>query len=529
LKHRLPIGILLTIVTTTALLGGIDILSSRPGTGPSELAEASQSIPRYAGPSLDPGWGTGPPPPDQGVAIVAGRSLTNDPCRHSWGKPRCGAVYWDPPVNNRPATLSVEIDPPTPREGQPVTFTFAWSDEDADVPSFSFCDGYSACGQVSATGSCPTEPTGPWSPPAVRRGQGRFVQTVVYPESGVFHWSAGLETTSSSYQEFRAANPCFTLPDPYASQTALLRPIIVVPPSWPREPLENDLAFIKTESVGTGFVEVHTLNAASGYQNQTSYGSPFPFAFGRDGTFQLVDMDGRRRPDLVFIQTRRTALGTVDVGWVPLEEHLVWETNGSDLPGNRHGDGWFEMTDTNDDGTAELVFIQTRNTATGRIEIHSRRRRGPAPPAPGSRRFDSGSSVTTKFGVGDHAKGSFEMTDMDGDKRPDLVFIKTASTGSGEVEVHWLSAASNYQEQSSTAAAIGTFERDNGTFEMSDMDGDERPDLVFIKTRATGSQRVEIHWLSGATGYRTKVPVVTKFGLWEHGNGRFSMVDIDGL
>jgi hypothetical protein len=365
----------------------------------------------------------------------------------------------------------------------------------------------------------------------VRRGQGRFVRTVIYPESGVFTWSAGLQSDSSSYGAIVDSNPCFTLPDPYASQTALQRPIIVVPPNWPKEPLENDLAFIKTGSSDSGYAEVHTRNAASGYQTQASHVSPFSAALGNVGVFQLVDLQSGRGPELVYIQTSRTALGEVEVGWAPLppspgSENV--ETSGSDLPSSRHGDGWFELADMNDDGTQDLVFVQTRNTGTGRVEIHWLQRRTRRTFLGTVTRYEAEPPVPTRFGTENHGQGAFQMRDMDADGRPDLVFIKTVGTGSPEVEVHWLSAASNYQAQVSTAAAIGAFERSNGTFDMSDMDGDNRPDLVFIKTRNTGSGWVEVHWLSGASGYRTKVPVVTKFGPWEHGNGRFSMIDADG-
>ncbi|WP_292387976.1 FG-GAP repeat domain-containing protein, partial [Methanosarcina sp. UBA5] len=88
------------------------------------------------------------------------------------------------------------------------------------------------------------------------------------------------------------------------------------------------------------------------------------------------------------------------------------------------------------------------------------------------------------------------MADYDGDGIPDLIFIKTRNTGTGRVEVHIASGASNYQTrilETGTTFLPGT----DGVWAMADYDRDDIPDLVFIKTRNTGTGTVEVHVAGG--------------------------------
>jgi hypothetical protein len=83
---------------------------------------------------------------------------------------------------------------------------------------------------------------------------------------------------------------------------------------------------------------------------------------------------------------------------------------------------------------------------------------------------------------------------------PDLAFIKTSNTGTGTVEVHIASGESDYEtrtQETGTAFA----EENNGTWQLYDYDGDGILDLVYIKTRNTGTSTVEVHVASGASTY----------------------------
>ena len=96
------------------------------------------------------------------------------------------------------------------------------------------------------------------------------------------------------------------------------------------------------------------------------------------------------------------------------------------------------------------------------------------------------------------------MADYDKDGIPDLVFIKTANTPSGNVEVHIASGASKYQTRIFESATTFANETD-GTWFMADYDRDGIPDLIFIKAANTPSGNVEVHIASGASKYQTRI------------------------
>lgn len=85
----------------------------------------------------------------------------------------------------------------------------------------------------------------------------------------------------------------------------------------------------------------------------------------------------------------------------------------------------------------------------------------------------------------------------------DLTGIVTSGTGSGRVEVHTMSAASNYAAFSVHAATpLAPADTEDWRYVIAPYAGDGRPDLYAVHLRATGSGKVEVHVLSAASGYR---------------------------
>jgi hypothetical protein len=93
---------------------------------------------------------------------------------------------------------------------------------------------------------------------------------------------------------------------------------------------------------------------------------------------------------------------------------------------------------------------------------------------------------------GEEQDGTWLMADYDRDGIPDLVFIKTANTGRGTVEVHIASGASKYQKRILETGTTFGLENDR-VWLMADYDRDGIPDLVFIKTANVGTGTVEVH------------------------------------
>jgi hypothetical protein len=166
----------------------------------------------------------------------------------------------------------------------------------------------------------------------------------------------------------------------------------------------------------------------------------------------------------------------------------------------------------NDTAPTDVFFIKTRNTGSGRVEVHS---------ATAGTGYQNGQHNVSWFGTGDQNNGWFQMEDTDGDARPDLVFIKTHNTGTGRVEVHWRTAASGFQSGIDVATALSEGDANNGWFQMVGQD------LFFIKTRNTGTGRVEVHSRTIASGYRSGIDIATWFGTGDQSNGWFQMVGGD--
>ena len=77
----------------------------------------------------------------------------------------------------------------------------------------------------------------------------------------------------------------------------------------------------------------------------------------------------------------------------------------------------------------------------------------------------------------------------------DLFQIVTVGTASGTIEVLWARSAQFYQAPTRQRSRFALADAANGTFQMV------RSDLCFIKTRNTGSGRIEVHIASGASNY----------------------------
>lgn len=158
----------------------------------------------------------------------------------------------------------------------------------------------------------------------------------------------------------------------------------------------------------------------------------------------------------------------------------------------------------------DLVFVKTANAASGRVEVHVAWAKGG---------FQTVEHYVTVFNMGEVDNGTWTMADMEACGRPDLVFIKTANAGSGHVEVDVATVDSDFQILAPHVTAFNIGDGPDGTWAMADMDGDGRPDLVFIKTANAGSGHVEIHVATAASGFQTVEHYVTWFSPADGPNG----------
>lgn len=258
------------------------------------------------------------------------------------------------------------------------------------------------------------------------------------------------------------------------------------------------------------FLFLYSLIADAAYQ--TSFADLVTsFDVEDNGVWTLADYTGGGSPDLIYIKTRNTGTGTIEV-------HI---SSGSSLFQDRalatgtafaiQGDGTWLMADYDGDGIADLVYIKNRNTGTGKVEVHV---------ASGASAFQSiVFQTSTGFDLEDNGVWTLSYTG-------DLVYIKTRNTGSGKIEYFVASKASGYQTLVQGVATDFLIE-DNGTWCLSPIVNGPYADLYYIKTRNTGTGTVEVHAVSAASGWQTRViDTGTAFALDD--SGYWLMVDESG-
>jgi hypothetical protein len=257
------------------------------------------------------------------------------------------------------------------------------------------------------------------------------------------------------------------------------------------------LAFIPALFVAAGATPAAAQSYVRGFERATTFASEY------NGVWALSNDVASGLPNLVFIKTRNTPSGRVEVHFAP--GATEFQTRGLEIATTfaNENDGVWGMVNNNPGmGTLpDLYFIKTRNTPSGRVEVHI---------ASGASNYQT-RTVETATTFASEYGGVWSLVRNAGGGNPDLVFVKTRNTPNGMVEVHIASGASMYQTR--TLEAPTTFASEsNGTWGVVANPAGPFPDLYFIKTANTPSGRVEVHTASSASRYQTRtLEVVTDF------------------
>ena len=122
--------------------------------------------------------------------------------------------------------------------------------------------------------------------------------------------------------------------------------------------------------------------------------------------------------------------------------------------------------------------------------------------------------------------GVWTLVDWNADGLLDLIFIKTSNTGTGKVEVHVASGASQFRDRIWESGSAFLPETDR-TWMMADFTGDGKLDLIYIKPAHCGNFRVEVHVASAASGYQNRVSEKPTAFLARN-DGTWTMADTTG-
>lgn len=99
------------------------------------------------------------------------------------------------------------------------------------------------------------------------------------------------------------------------------------------------------------------------------FGSSTAFDVEDDGVYQLVDSDGDGSPDLVYIKTRNTANNYAEVHITSYESLFQKAPIKFESAINCDNNGTWLMRDLTGNQKADLVYIKNQNTSSGKIEI----------------------------------------------------------------------------------------------------------------------------------------------------------------
>jgi hypothetical protein len=245
---------------------------------------------------------------------------------------------------------------------------------------------------------------------------------------------------------------------------------LVLTATSPTNAAVNDLWLIKTTGAST--IELHRLPISNGYK---SFNLQTATYFGQtengNGYFQTVGND------LYYIKTKNTGSGKVEI-------HSAKASGYGNYSLGLHTATYFSSADAAN-GTFQMVgntlwYIATNGTGSGKVEVHT---------ATAASGYKSGIHAATYFSYADAANGTFQVV---GDT---LWYIKKSATDTRTIEVHTATAASGYKSGGHSGTWFSTADANNGYFQIVGND------LFFVKTQNTGSGWVEVHNAAASKGY----------------------------
>ncbi|KAJ6004938.1 hypothetical protein N7540_012737 [Penicillium herquei] len=247
------------------------------------------------------------------------------------------------------------------------------------------------------------------------------------------------------------------------------------------------LAYIQTIGTSSGNVEVQITPSFEGY-DVILFDETSTFTLQNDGVWTLADYDDDGLLDLIYIQNRDTPSGKVEISVVSgASDFKSYLVDSAETVFDVQVDGRWQMLDVDGDGKLDLVYIQNSNTASNYVEVNI---------ASGASTYTTLTSQTvSSFSIAND--GTWLLADWDLDGSYDLFYIQNIATTSGYVEVNVASAASGYQTIIQSVSTTFSLE-DNGTWMMYDWNGDDILDLIYIKQDNTAGT-VEVHVASGAS------------------------------
>jgi hypothetical protein len=257
-----------------------------------------------------------------------------------------------------------------------------------------------------------------------------------------------------------------------------------------------DLVVVDTQNTGSGVTEAHELSGGSGYTSWFGHqATAVGYLDATQETF-MGDINADHRPDMVVVNTVNTGSGKVELHAMDGANGFAnWIENAVTPIDYTNSTQKYALADLNDDNRSDLLVINTQNTGSGKVEVHA---------------LDAATHYSTWIGhwvtPADYLDLNNQQVlvgDANGDKRPDILVVNTANTGSGKVEVHEINGANGFSTWQAHWTTPADYLSTSQRLAIGDLNADKIADLAIVNTDGlqTGSGKVEVHPLSGATHY----------------------------
>jgi hypothetical protein len=263
-----------------------------------------------------------------------------------------------------------------------------------------------------------------------------------------------------------------------------------------------DLVALNTTSTGSGKVEIHALSSypSSNFQ-QSVLDVATAYSLDPNNTLQMIDMDRNGIPDLVSVNGTATASGKTEIHVLSDSSKYLISILDIVTSNGLDSRNILRIADMDGDRQPDLVILNNGASGTDSTTLY-------VLSAASNYQTLSFSAITP---IPPTSGNIYQLIDMDGDSRPDLVALNGTSTSSGRTEIRVLSAASNFTQIIQNVVVNNSLDSRNRV-QMADMDGDGKPDLVILNQGISGTEPTAFYVFSAASNYQTQIySVITAF------------------
>ena len=202
-------------------------------------------------------------------------------------------------------------------------------------------------------------------------------------------------------------------------------------------------------------------------------------------------------------------------------EHTAFDGHFATAAGQNYTFGLYDyvLADRDRDGVDDIIAIKQGSNSTN-VEVHV------LDGASGYRKYQL--HRVTPLGGGPTGTWVYDAADVNGDGYLDVVGVNKQGSG-GRATVHVLDGATGYRTFLLHATTpVPSLHGQWVTYALGDHDRDGLPDLYAVRRTNTSSGKTEVHVMSGASRFRTRIAQIATPLPWTDESWDWDVADHDG-